>query len=183
MQEITAAAERLKQDLIVAIAAEQIARPAASDCELIGCFNLAHASRAFDFVRHSVLFSLVMALTRLWDIRKDVHSIPVLTRLLSDARLVTKLAERERDAPHDVRQVETFVGEGTNHLSFSAERATPDLLEHDLRVRVASWLGQEKSARDCAEIRRLQNYRHEILAHSASWLQHPQKPFPWYGDE
>jgi hypothetical protein len=50
MQEITAAAERLKQDLIVAIAAEQIARPAASDCELIGCLiSLTQAGRSTSF--------------------------------------------------------------------------------------------------------------------------------------
>jgi hypothetical protein len=35
----------------------------------------------------------------------------------------------------------------------------------------------------CAEIFRLQNYRHDILAHSAARSHRPQIPLPNYGDE
>lgn len=183
MQTLTALAERLKQDLIAAIAAEQIVRPAASDNELISCFNVGRAGRAFDWVRHSVLFSLVLALTRLWDTRKDVHSIQALVRLLSDTRVVNRLVERERNATNEVGQVEVLAGEGKKELSFSAERWTSDLRERDLRARLDEWRKQVKSADCSGEICRLRNYRHEILAHSASWLHHPQKPFPSYSDE
>jgi AbiU2 len=181
--EVIAVAERIKQNLVTAIAAGQVLRPAASDTELIGCFNIGCAGDAFNLVRHSLLFSQVMALMRLWDKRKDVHSIPTLVRLLSKPGLVAKLVERERQASHDTRQEETVLGEGKTKLPFSPARSTPDQREHELRAEVSSWLGKVRTVQGCAEISRLRNYRHDLLAHSAARSHRPQIPLPYYGDE
>jgi hypothetical protein len=182
--EVIAVAERIKQDLVTAIAAGEILCPAASDNELIGCFNIGYAGDAFNLVRHSLLFSQVMALTRLWDKRKDVHSIPTLVRLLSKSGVVAKLVQRERQASHDTKQAETTLfGEGKSERPFSAARSTPDQREHELRAGVSSWLGKVRTVKGCAEIFRLQNYRHDILAHSAARSHRPQIPLPNYGDE
>lgn len=124
-----------------------------------------------------------MALMRLWDERKDVHSIPTLVRLLSKPGLVAKLVERERQASHDTRQAETVLGEGKSELAFSPARSTPDQRAHELRAEVSSWLGKVRTVQGCAEISRLQNYRHDILAHSAARSHRPQIPLPHYGDE
>jgi AbiU2 len=181
--EVIAVAQRMKQDLTMAIAAEQVFRPAASDNELIQCFNIGFAGDAFNLVRHSLLFFQAMALMRLWDARKDVHSIPRLARLFRDARPVSKLVARERQATHDIRQAETSLGEGEKKLRFSAARATPDQRERELMTKLSSWLGKVDATKDCPEIDRLRNYRHDILAHSAGQSWRPQIPLPHYGDE
>jgi hypothetical protein len=182
MQTIVAVAERMEQDLTMAIAAEQVFRPAASDNELIECFNIGFAGDAFNLVRHALLFYQAMALMRLWDARKDVHSIPRLARLLSDAQQVAKLVARERQATHDTRRVEMILGEGEKKLPFSASRSTPDQREGELLTKLTSWLGTVDATKDCVEIGRLRNYRHDILAHSAGRSHRPQIPLPYYGD-
>jgi hypothetical protein len=136
--QVIAVVESLKQNLETAIAAAQVLRPAASDNELIGCFNIGYAGSAFNLVRHSLLFSQVMALMRLWDERKDVHSIPTLVRLLSKLGLVAKLVEREQQASHDTRQTEAVWGVGKGEVPFSPARSTPDRRAHDLRAGVSS---------------------------------------------
>jgi hypothetical protein len=178
-QKIIDVAERMKRDLVMAIAAGHVLRPAASDNELIGCFNIGYASSAFDLMRHSLLFSQLMALMRLWDTTKNVHSIEELVRLLSDADLVAKLVERERHASHDTRQAETSLGERTQDLPFSADRETPDQREKALRAGVCSWVAKVKKAKGHAETARLRNYRHKILAHSATWSDRPPIPLPY----
>jgi hypothetical protein len=183
MQNIIAVAERMKQDLTMAIAAEQVFRPAASDNELIKYFNIGFAGNAFNLVRHSLLFFQAMALMRLWDARKDVQSIPRLAYLLRDTGLVAKLVARERQATHDTRRVETSLGEGEKKLPFSAARSTPDQRERELLTKLSSWLGKVDATKDCTEIGRLRNYRHDILAHSAARSHRPQIPLPYYGDE
>jgi hypothetical protein len=179
--EVTAVAESLKQNLETAIASGQVLRPAASDNELIGCFNIGYAGDAFNLVRHSLLFSQVMALMRLWDEKN--RSIPTLVRLLSKPGLVAKLVERERQASHDTRQVEMVLGEGKSELPFSPARSTPDQREHQLRAGVSSLRGKVRTVKGCAEIIRLRNYRNDILAHSAARSHRPQIPLPYYGDE
>jgi hypothetical protein len=82
--EVITVAERIKQNLVTAIAAGQVLRPAASDKDLIECFNIGYAGDAFNLVRHSLLFFQVMALMRLWDERKDVHSIPTRSSALEN---------------------------------------------------------------------------------------------------
>lgn len=183
MRKILVIAEKVKQDLIQAIAARQVVRAAASDTELIACFNIGQACNAFDLVRHSLLFFQLMALMRLWDTRSDVHSIETLVRLLSDAKLVTKLVERERQALHDTKQVETLLGEGKREAPFALTRSSPDQREHELLAKLSSWLGEVRAAKGCPEIYRLRNYRHDILAHSAARSHRPQIPLPYYGDE
>jgi hypothetical protein len=184
MQKILDVAERIKQDLVKAIATEQVLRPAASDNELIGCFNIGFAGDAFDLVRHSILFFQVMALTRLWDdTEHDVRSILTLAGLLSDAGLVAKLVERERQATHDIRRVETFLGEGEEEVAFPTGRSTPDQRERELRTRVSSWLKNVSTAKGRAEIASLRKYRHEVLAHSAGRSRRPRVRLPQYGDE
>src|SRR5215469_17903146 len=104
MKTIVAIASQMKQDLGEAIAAEQIYSPAASDNDLMRCFEIGLAAPAFDFVRHMLLFAEVMALMRLWDDNTEqVHSILTLADRLSDDDLVTKLVERERNALQDIR--------------------------------------------------------------------------------
>jgi PadR family transcriptional regulator PadR len=167
MRKILAVAERMKTDLVTAIAAEQVFRPAASDNQLIGCFNVGYAADAFNLVRHSLLFQQAMALMRLWDdTGKDVHSILTLEDLLSVAGLVAKLVERDRQATHDIRRVDTTFGETEEVLPFSAARSTPDQRECESRTRVSSWLTNVSKAKGYAEIARIRKYRHEILAHS-----------------
>jgi hypothetical protein len=173
----------MKQDLTMAIAPEQVFRPAASDNELIKCFNIAFAGDAFNLVRHSLLFFQVMALMRLWDVRRDVHSIPRLAHLLRDTGLVAKLVARERQATHDTRRAETSLGEGEKKLPFTAARSTPDQRQRELLTRLSSWLGKVDATKDCAEIGRVRNYRHVILAHSAGRSYRPQTPLPYHGDE
>jgi hypothetical protein len=68
--EVVTVAERTKQDLSMAIAAERVMRPAACDEQLINCFNIGFGGRAFDLIRHSLLFFQTMALMRLWDARQ-----------------------------------------------------------------------------------------------------------------
>jgi hypothetical protein len=182
MQKILDVAERVKKDLTMVIAARQVFRPAASDNELIRCFNIGYASDAFNLVRHSLLFFQVMALMRLWDNRRDVHSILTLARLLSDGKLVAKLVERERQASHETKQTETLLGEGKRVLPLSASRSTPDQRERELRTRVSAWCQEVGTAKGQAEIVRLQNYRHDILAHSAGQSHRPLIPLPYYDD-
>ena len=67
MHEIIALAERLKSDVTIAIAVEQLFSPAASDKQLMQSFEIGWAAPAFDFLRHQLLLSEVMALSRLWD--------------------------------------------------------------------------------------------------------------------
>lgn len=143
--EVIAFAQRMKQDLVMAIAAEQVFRPAASDNELIECFNIGFAGDAFNLVRHSLLFFQAMALMRLWDDTRGVHSIPRLARLLRDGQLVAKLVARERQATHDTRRAETSLGEGERKLPFSAARSTPDQRERELRTKLSSWLEESGS--------------------------------------
>ncbi len=140
LQKILDVAESIKQNLIKAIAAEQVVRPAASDNGLIGCFNLGYASNAFELVRHSLLFDQIMALTRIWDTTTNVHSIKELVRLFRDGNLVEKLVERERRASHDIIRAETTLGERTQEVPFSADRATPELREQQLRSRLRALL-------------------------------------------
>jgi hypothetical protein len=181
--EIIAVAERMKQDLLTAIAAQQIVRPAVSDNGLIECFNLGDAGSAFDLVRHSLLFWQVMALMRIWDATENVYSIIGLVRLFSNPNLVEKLVERERQASHEIRKSETTLGERTTELSFSAERATPELREQQLRAGVQGWLAEANKVKGRAETARLRNYRNKILAHSAAWSSNKAVRLANYGDE
>jgi hypothetical protein len=184
MQEILDIAERMKQDLIMAIAAEQVFRPAAANNGLIQCFNVGYASDGFNLLRHSLLFLQVMALMRLWDdTGNNVRSIIKLEGLLSDAGSVAKLVLRERQAAHDLRQVDTTFGETEQQLPFSDARSTPDQREHELRTRVSSWLIEVAKAKGGAEIARVRKYRHEIIAHNAGPSRRPRVPLPSYGDE
>lgn len=95
MHTIVAIAEQMKQDITIAIAADQMFRPAASDNKLIKCFdNVGLAATAFYFLRHMLLSSQVMALMRLWDDDDSgkVHSISALVNQLSDDALVGKVS-------------------------------------------------------------------------------------------
>jgi hypothetical protein len=181
--EVIAVAERIKKELSMAIAADRVLRPAASDDQLINCFNVGFAGNAFNLVRHSLLFFQTLALMRLWDTRKDVHSIPRLARLLGGDQLKAKLVARERQATHDTRRGETSVGEGEAKVPFSAGRSNPDQRERELLSNLSSWVGKVNAIRDCAEICRLRNYRHDVLAHSAVRSHRPQMAMPYYGDE
>lgn len=183
MQKILGVADRIKQDLIKAIAAEQVVRPAASDTALIQCFNLGHAGGAFEVVRHSLLFDQIMALMRIWDTTANTHSVKELVRLLRSSNLVDKLVERERRASYDITQAETEFGERRQELPFSVDRATPELREQQLRARLQGWFANVKKVRGYAEAARLQVYRNKILAHTAAWPNAPSMPLPSYGDE
>ena len=126
MQKLVDVAERITQNLRMAIAAEQIMRPAAYDGQLIDCFNVGQAGGAFDLVRHAILYFQVMALMRLWDdTGDDVRSILTLAHLLSDGGLIAKLVDRERRATHDTRLSDTTLGDGEEELPFSVARTTP----------------------------------------------------------
>jgi len=181
--DIVKVADRMKRDLIIAIACEQVVRPAASDLELIKCFNLGQAGLAFDLVRHSLLFSQVMALMRLWDKRSDVHSISRLISLFGDASQVEKLITRERDAKHDLRVVEMAIGEGHQEVPFSVERRDADQRVHELRTGITSWLENVKSVEGCEEIARLKKHRDEMAAHSAARTRRPPEIEPMRYDD
>ena len=182
MQQIIAVADKIKQEIITAIAIERVVHPAYSDFELIECFKIRYAGNAFDLVRHSLLFSQIMGLMRLWDNRDDVRSIPKLARLLSDPERVENLVQRERQAPHDNRQEEiAAVGVVERQLPFSAVRATSDQREQEARARLSSWLANVAKVRGYPEVARLRTYRNKILAHSA-WSVEQLTTLPYYGD-
>jgi AbiU2 len=182
--EVIAVAERMKQDLSMAIAAGQVVFPAAFDEELIRSFNIGHATAAFELVRHSLLFYRVMALMRLWDdTRDDVRSILRLEGLLSDASLIQQLVDRERQATQDIKLFDTMFGPGEEKLPLSVARSTPEQRESELRTQVSSWRKNVNIAKGHAEIARLRKFRHEIYAHSAGRSRLPKVPLPQYGEE
>lgn len=168
MQNLQKTAETIKQNLSSAIAAEQIVRPSASDCALIDCFNIGWAAPAFDFLRHSLMFSEVMALMRLWDDRGDVNSLPSVASRFLDATLIEALVARERVASTDIQRVEWILGEGEQALEFPATRRTADQREGDLKGRISSWLKDFKSAKGSSELARLRKFRNELASHSSS---------------
>lgn len=53
---VTRIAERVKGELILAIAASRIFEPTATDQNLIKCFAVGEAGHAFNVVRHAVYF-------------------------------------------------------------------------------------------------------------------------------
>jgi hypothetical protein len=182
MQILQKSAEIIKKNLSLAIATEQIVRPAALDCSLIECFNIGWAAPAFDVLRHSLMFSEVMALMRLWDDRGDVNSLPSVASRFRDATLIEALVERERVATEDVRRVEWFMGEGDQLSEFPATRRTADQREGDLKGRISLWLKDFKSAKGSSEITRLRKFRDELAAHSATRSRKPKVKQMLYGD-
>jgi predicted transcriptional regulator len=183
LQKIVDVAESIKRNLIKAIAAEQVVRPAASDDALIGCFNLGYATNAFELVRHSLLFDQIMALMRIWDTTANVHSMNELVRLFRNGDLVDKLVERERRASHDIIRAETTLGERTQEVPFSADHATPELREQQLRARLRAWFADVNKVRGYTEAARIRHYRNKILAHSAAWSGEQRVGLANYGDE
>jgi len=183
LQKVLDIVERIKQELIKAIALEQVVRPAASDTRLIECFNVGHAGNAFEIVRHSLLFDQIMTLMRIWDTTANVHSIKELVRLLGNRNLVDKLVERERGAYCDITVGNTEFGERRQQLPFPADRATPGIREQQLRARLQSWLANVNKVRGYAETTRLRGCRNKILAHATAWPSLRPTRLPNYGDE
>ena len=185
MKEIITLAEQLKSDLTIAIAAEQLFIPAASDKQLMQSFELGWAAPAFDFLRNQLLLSEVMALSRLWDDNTDrvnVYSIPALAGRLSETGVVAKMIARERQLVEDIRQADMWFGKGERKVAFSAERQDADQREQELRTNLSSWLADVCSVKGRAEIARLRKHRHELLAHSAAPFR-PSRVQPMrYGD-
>jgi hypothetical protein len=138
------------------------------------CFEAGLAPPAFEFLRHMLLLSEVLALMRLWDDTDGVHSIPALANRLSGAALIAKLVERERHLQEDIRQADALLGEGQGRAPFPAERQTADQREDDLRGSITSWLADYKALKGRTECARLKKHRHELLAHSAAVSRVPQ---------
>jgi AbiU2 len=127
MERVEAIAEQMITDLTIAIAAEQVFSPAASDVQVMKFFQRGLAGPAFDFVRHMLLLSEVMALMRLWDDTDTVQSIPAFVSLMKDTDVVDKLAERERLLTEDTKRFDVAtLGRAKRKLPFSAGRETAD---------------------------------------------------------
>jgi hypothetical protein len=180
---VRSVAERLKEDLATAIAAEKVFRPAARDKELMAGFAVGYAGPAFDLLRHSILYMGVMALMRLWDNDTKVYSIPTLARLLRDPGEVQQLTARERAAVHETKVVENFFGEGRSEVPFTLAQCDPDLRERELKKEISLWLRKVKFVKSCAEIARITKHRHERIAHSAASSRRPNIETMRYGDE
>jgi hypothetical protein len=169
MNPIEAIAEGLLADVTIAIAAQEVFSPAASDAELMKCFQLGLAGPAFDFVRHMVFLSEVMALMRLWDSKRVVRSICTLANKLADVCVVDRLAERERVSTEDTLQFDVAtLGRAQRKLPFSPARVTADQRKQELRNGVSKWLADVRSVKSSTEVSRLKKCQDELLAHSAA---------------
>jgi hypothetical protein len=164
--------DAIENDMSIAVALAEVSHPALYDAGIVNRFENTYAAHAFDLIRNHVTLSVVMTLTRIWDIDKDSRSIPNVVKFLAQPDILDELIARRRvkamtlkEATPLSKQVEADPGLEPTVARWAEEDA--DQAERYLREAVPDVLSQTNGFLTSGLKTSIDALRNRSIAHNA----------------